>query len=377
MRYFLSLIIALLVTSVYGEEKTTLYDFRYWTAPDHTRIVIDTEEDTLFSISKNNDYIVISVDDAEVLSDTFSNIFFKDERIQKTRIKRDRETIKLIFHINKNYRVKHFTLTPNTKYKHYRLVVDIIDLEAKSTVKSTKTVKDQTLSNRKIILVDAGHGGEDSGAIGKNKSQEKNVNLAIAKKLVTTINKNPELKGILTRSGDYYIPLTKRITIAQKEKATMFISIHADSVESSSAKGASIYTLSEKGNNSKLAKQLEQSQNLVDQFGGVETVIDNDQFLKNILTDFSRKDRDIQSQNLAKEILKELDKIGPVHKIEPQKANFVVLKSPTIPSILVETAFISNPTQEKRLTNSKQQQKIANSIYQGIIDYYLNLEKDL
>ena len=377
MRYCLSLIIALLVTSVYGEEKTTLYDFRYWTAPDHTRIVIDTEEDTLFSISKNNDYIVISVDDAEVLSDTFSNIFFEDERIQKTRIKRDRETIKLIFHINKDYRIKHFTLTPNTKYKHHRLVVDIIDLEAKYTVKATKTVKDQTLSNRKIILVDAGHGGEDSGAIGKNKSQEKNVNLAIAKKLVTTINKNPELKAILTRSGDYYIPLTKRITIAQKEKATMFISIHADSVESSSAKGASIYTLSEKGNNSKLAKQLEQSQNLVDQFGGVETVIDNDQFLKNILTDFSRKDRDIQSQKLAKEILKELEKIGPVHKIEPQKANFVVLKSPTIPSILVETAFISNPTQEKRLTNSKQQQKIANAIYQGIIDYYLNLEKDL
>jgi len=377
MRYCLSLIIALLVNSVYGEEKTTLYDFRYWTAPDHTRIVIDTEEDTLFSISKNNDYIVISVDDAEVLSDTFSNIFFEDERIQKIRIKRDRETIKLIFHINKDYRVKHFTLEPNTKYKHHRLVVDIIDLEAKSTVKTTKSVKDQTLSNRKIILVDAGHGGEDSGAIGKNKSQEKNVNLAIAKKLVTTINKNPELKAILTRSGDYYIPLTKRITIAQKEKATMFISIHADSVESSSAKGASIYTLSEKGNNSKLAKQLEQSQNLVDQFGGVETVIDNDQFLKNILTDFSRKDRDIQSQKLAKEILKKLEKIGPVHKIEPQKANFVVLKSPTIPSILVETAFISNPAQEKRLTNSKQQQKIANSIYQGIVDYYLNLEKDL
>ena len=377
MRYYLSLIIALLVTSVYGEEKTTLYDFRYWTAPDHTRIVIDTEEDTLFSISKNNDYIVISVDDAEVLSDTFSNIFFEDERIQKIRIKRDRETIKLIFHINKDYRVKHFTLTPNTKYKHHRLVVDIIDLEAKSSVKATKPVKDQTLSNRKIILVDAGHGGEDSGAIGKNKSQEKNVNLAIAKKLVANINKNPELKAILTRSGDYYIPLTKRITIAQKEKATMFISIHADSVENSSAKGASIYTLSEKGNNSKLAKQLEQSQNLVDQFGGVETVIDNDQFLKNILTDFSRKDRDIQSQQLAKEILKELEKIGPVHKIEPQKANFVVLKSPTIPSVLVETAFISNPTQEKRLTNSKQQQKIANSIYQGIIDYYLNLEKDL
>ena len=157
----------------------------------------------------------------------------------------------------------------------------------------------------------------------------------------------------------------------------MFISIHADSVESTSAKGASIYTLSEKGNNSKLAKQLEQSENSVDQFGGVEKVIDSDQFLKNILTDFSRKDRDIQSQQLANEILNQLKKIGPVHKKEPQTANFVVLKTPAIPSVLVETAFISNPTQEKRLTNSKQQQKIANSIYQGIINYYHKIENSL
>jgi len=140
----------------------------------------------------------------------------------------------------------------------------------------------------------------------------------------------------------------------------MFISIHADSVESSTAKGASIYTLSEKGNNSKLAQQLEKSQNLVDQFGGVETVIDNDQFLKNILTDFSRKDRDMQSFNLAIEIISALEKIGPIHKKVPQKANFVVLKSPSIPSVLIETAFISNPTQEKRLTNSTQQKKLQN-----------------
>ena len=114
-------------------------------------------------------------------------------------------------------------------------------------------------------------GVKTPGAIGKNKSQEKDVNLAIAKKLVAIINQNSDLTAVLTRSGDYYIPLTKRITIAQREKATMFISIHADAVESTSAKGASIYTLSEKGNNSQLAKQLEQSENSVDQFGGVET----------------------------------------------------------------------------------------------------------
>mgnify|MGYP006080830933 FL=1 len=374
MRYWISLIFALIVTSAFSEEKTTLYDFRYWTAPDQTRIVIDKEEDTLFNITNTDKVVVISFDDAEVLSETFSNIFFKDVRIQKVLIKRDKKTIKLIVHINKNFKVRHFTLQPNTKYKSHRLVVDIIDLKSQSPVKASKSVKKSTQMTQKIILVDAGHGGEDSGAIGKNKSQEKNVNLAIAKKLVLKINKNSDLKAVLTRSGDYYIPLTKRITIAQKENATMFISIHADSVESSTAKGASIYTLSEKGNNSKLAQQLEQSQNLVDQFGGVETVIDNDQFLKNILTDFSRKDRDMQSFNLAKEIISQLEKIGPIHKKIPQKANFVVLKSPAIPSVLVETAFISNPTQEKRLTNSKQQQKIADSIYQGIVNYYRKLE---
>ena len=374
------MIIAVFATSSFSEEKTSLYDFRYWTAPDQTRIVIDKEEDTLFNITNTDKVVIISFDDAEVLSETFSNIFFNDDRIQKVLIKRDKRTIKLIVHINKNFKVKYFTLQPNAKYKFHRLVVDIIDLESQEkiqdikTTKAVKNVKKSAQISQKIILVDAGHGGEDSGAIGKNKSQEKSVNLAIAKKLVAIINKNSDLKAVLTRSGDYYIPLTKRITIAQKENATMFISIHADSVESSTAKGASIYTLSEKGNNSKLAQQLEKSQNLVDQFGGVETVIDNDQFLKNILSDFSRKDRDMQSFNLAMEIISELEKIGPIHKKVPQKANFVVLKSPSIPSVLIETAFISNPTQEKRLTNSTQQKKIAESIYKGILNYYKKLE---
>ena len=374
MRYWISLFITIFATLTYGDDKTSLYDFRYWSAPDHTRIVIDKEEDTLFNIKSTDDYVIISFDDAEVLSETFSNIFFKDNRIQKVRIKRDKNTIKLIVHISRKFKVKHFTLDPNAKYRHHRLVVDIIDSESQVTKKITKPDKPSSSRNQKIILVDAGHGGEDSGAVGKNKSLEKDVNLAISKKLVSIINQNKDLKAVLTRSGDYYVPLTKRITIAQKQKATMFISIHADSVKSSSAKGASVYTLSEKGNNSKLAKQLEESQNVVDQFGGVETVIDNDQFLKSILTDYSRKDREMQSFQLAQAIISQLDKIGPIHKKIPQKANFVVLKSPSIPSVLVETAFISNPTQEKRLTNKRQQQKIAESIYQGIMNYYRNLD---
>ena len=374
MRNWLILFILFFSPLSFGEDKTTLYDFRYWSAPDHTRIVIDKDEDTLFNIQSSDDYVIISFDDAEVLSETFSNIFFKDNRIQKVRIKREKTTIKLIVHISKKFKLKHFTLNPNSKYKHHRLVVDVLDLEKKVTKKVTETDSPPSLRNQKIILVDAGHGGEDSGAVGKNKSLEKNVNLAIAKKLVAIINQNKDFKAVLSRSGDYYVPLTKRLTIAQQQKASMFISIHADSVESISAKGASVYMLSEKGNNSKLAKQLEASQNLVDQFGGVETVIDNDQFLKNILTDFSRKDKEKQSFELAQEIIAQLDKIGPIHKKIPQKANFVVLKSPSIPSVLVETAFISNPTQEKRLTNKKQQQKIAQSIYKGIVNFYQKLD---
>ena len=374
MRNWLILFILFFSPLSFGEDKTTLYDFRYWSAPDHTRIVIDKDEDTLFNIQSSDDYVIISFDDAEVLSETFSNIFFKDNRIQKVRIKREKTTIKLIVHISKKFKLKHFTLNPNSKYKHHRLVVDVLDLEKKVTKKVTKTDSPPSLRNQKIILVDAGHGGEDSGAVGKNKSLEKNVNLAIAKKLVAIINQNKDFKAVLSRSGDYYVPLTKRLTIAQQQKASMFISIHADSVESISAKGASVYMLSEKGNNSKLAKQLEASQNLVDQFGGVETVIDNDQFLQNILTDYSRKDKEKQSFELAQEIIAQLDKIGPIHKKIPQKANFVVLKSPSIPSVLVETAFISNPTQEKRLTNKKQQQKIAQSIYKGIVNFYQKLD---
>ena len=374
MRNWISLFIILFSAVAFGEDKTTLYDFRYWSAPDHTRIVIDKEEDTLFNIQTSDNYVIISFDDAEVLSETFSNIFFKDNRIEKVRIKREKSTIKLIVQVGKKFNVKHFTLNPNSKYKHYRLVVDIIDSETEITKKIIESDEPPSLRNQKIILIDAGHGGEDPGAVGRNKSLEKNVNLAIVKKLVGLINKNKDFNAVFSRSGDYYVPLTKRLTIAQEQNVSMFISIHADSVESISAKGASVYTLSEKGSNSKLAKQLEESQNVVDQFGGVETVIDNDQFLMNILTDYSRKDKEKQSFQLAQEIISELGKVGPIHKKLPQTANFVVLKSPSIPSVLVETAFISNPTQEKRLTNKNQQQKIAQSIYKGIVSFYQKLD---
>ena len=376
MLYFIILALSLVITPSFAKEQKTLFDFRYWTAPSHTRIVIDTEADTSFKLSAKDDYVLLSIENSTVLAQTFSHLFFKDERIKKTKIKRIGDDIRLIFYTNNAFKVKHYILNPNKKYKYHRLVIDLIDIKVQTTIADIAIEQDD-IPKPKVIIIDAGHGGEDPGALGRKGSKEKSVNLAIAKKLANTINQSAGIKAVLTRGSDYYIPLTERITIGLHEKATMFISIHADAVNSTQAKGASIYILSEKGEVSELAKQLEQSENSVDQFGGGESVIDSDKFLKNILTDFSRNDRTIQSKKLATAILKQISVIGPVHKNIPQKANFVVLKSPTIPSVLVETAFISNPEQETRLNSSAEQQKIAEAIFQGIKDYYSAVETSL
>ena len=164
MRNYLTLFFVLWISSVSAEDKTTLYDFRYWTAPDHTRIVIDTEEDALFNISKDNNYIILSVDDAKVLSETFSHIFFEDKRIEKTRIKRDRETVNLIFHTNKDYIVNYFTLAPNSKYRYHRLVIDVIDIGS-GVEETVDPIEQEFPIRKKVILVDAGHGGEDLSLI--------------------------------------------------------------------------------------------------------------------------------------------------------------------------------------------------------------------
>jgi N-acetylmuramoyl-L-alanine amidase len=364
------------VINCYADNRTTLYDFRYWTSPEHTRIVIDVEKGVKYNIETKSKYINLNVENAKLLNRTFKKIFFKDKRIYKTNIRREDNILRLFFRTKEQFNVKSYTLKPNSKYKHHRLVIDLYDKILKTAISKTKTEKKPTQkinkskSERKTILIDAGHGGEDPGAIGYNKSKEKFITLQIAKKLTNKLNKTKGYRAILTRKSDYYVPLTKRVRIAQANDASLFVSIHADSVNSRTANGASVYTLSEKGGATKFAKQLEQSQNIADQFGGVESIIDGDKYLNEILLDFSRKDRDIQSQKLATKILYEMNKIIHLHKKKPQKAGFVVLKTPAIPSVLVETAFISNPTDERRLNSSKEQDKIASAIYKGIVNYY-------
>ncbi len=371
MRKFITLAVGLLLLggSCYADNKITLYDFRFWSSPERTRIVIDTDPGVDFSIKQNKDHFILSIRQSKILQDTYKKLFYSDDRILKTRIKRNKSGYQLTFKINNSYQIKSYTLPPNNKYKHHRLVVDIYDKASKAIVsKIKKLAKKNTQS--KIILIDAGHGGEDPGAIGRKHTQEKRITLSVAKKLAKKINRTRGMKAILTRKGDYYVDLTKRIRIAQANKATLFISIHADSVLSSKARGASVYTLSGHGGSTKFARRLEQTQNTADQFGVNQHSTSSNKQLDKILWELSRKDRDIQSQKLGKNILAQLKKIGHLHKKKPQKAGFVVLKTPAIPSVLVETAFISNPQEERRLNNSKEQDKIANAIYQGILSYY-------
>ncbi len=356
-------------SAAYADNKTTLYDFRFWTAPDHTRIVIDVERGIQYKLTTSKHKIDLSIWRAKLLNRTYKKIFYKDKRIRKTHIQRVKNQLHIFFRTHRDYQIKSFTLKPNAKYKHHRLVIDVVDRKTQNISKIYKRISAKR-SLKKIILIDAGHGGEDPGAIGYKKSKEKHITLKIAKKLAKKINQTAGMKAVLTRTGNYYVPLSKRIRIAQAHHASVFISIHADSVKRRGARGASVYTLSAKGGSTKFAKQLERSENTADQFGGVKSWVEGDKFLNQILWDFSRKDRDIQSQKLAKTILKRMGKIGHLHKKRPQKAGFLVLKTPAIPSVLVETAFISNPNEERRLNNPREQNKIAEAIYRGILDYY-------
>lgn len=377
MYRLVSLLLSLLfLNSAFAKDRTTLHDFRFWSSPERTRIVMDVDPGVRFSIDQQQSQFTLSIRNAKLLKNTYKKLFFTDQRIKKTRVKRDNTTYQFKFKLHGQYQIKSYTLKPNDKYRHHRLVVDLYDQKnqtAKAIKKPKKPlVKDPASKQRsnRVILIDAGHGGEDSGAIGYKRSKEKHITLNIAKKLANKINRTQGMKAVLTRRGDYYVGLTQRIRIAQANQASLFVSIHADAVKSRRAKGASVYILSERGGSTKFSRRLEKSQNTADQFGVKQQPNDKDQYLNKILWDLSRKDRDIQSQKLGANILQQMKKLGPLHKKVPQKAGFVVLKTPAIPSVLVETAFISNLEEEQRLNNNKEQDKIVNAIYQGILNYY-------
>jgi N-acetylmuramoyl-L-alanine amidase len=261
----------------------------------------------------------------------------------------------------------------------HRLILDIATPGAK-TVAVTPAVPAAPVAIRPahaptetgrdiVIAVDAGHGGVDPGASGRRGTREKDVVLEVAKALVARLNQEPGMKGVLTRDGDYFITLPERTKRARKAKADLFVSIHADAIANPDVSGSSVYVLSERGASSEAARWLAERENAADLMGGVK-LDDKDPALANVLMDLSQTASIASSMVAAENVLKSLDRIGEVRKPRVQQAGFVVLKSPDIPSMLVETAFISNREDERKLAQPAHRAKLANAIFAGIEQYF-------
>jgi N-acetylmuramoyl-L-alanine amidase len=365
-RYILFFILASLLLPHLAASSSTVSvkNLRLWNAPDNTRVVLDLSGSIQHRISTftSPDRIAIDLKNAKLGSsiphDIDNNPFIKRFRYGQY----SKEVTRIVIDLKKPVRVKSFTLKPNKVYG-YRLVIDLFDKNASAAPKVTRSAPKRT--GIVTVAIDAGHGGEDFGASGKKKTREKKVVLSIAKELKKLIDKDPALRSYMTRKGDYYIPLRKRTKLARSANADLFVSIHADAFRRSSARGASVYALSKSGASSETARWLANKENAADLVGGA-SISDREDVVAGVLLDM-QMDKTLEfSIGFGDEVLKEMKKIAKLHSKTVQQAGFVVLKSPDIPSVLVETGFISNPYEERKLMGKKYQQQVANAIYKGI-----------
>ena len=373
-RYILFFILASLLLPHLAASSSTVSvkNLRLWNAPDNTRVVLDLSGSIQHRISTftSPDRIAIDLKNAKLSSsiphDIENNPFIKRFRYGQY----SKEVTRIVIDLKKPVRVKSFTLKPNKVYG-YRLVIDLFDKNTSAAPKVTRSAPKRT--GIITVAIDAGHGGEDFGASGKKKTREKKVVLSIAKELKKLIDKDPALRSYMTRKGDYYIPLRKRTKLARSANADLFVSIHADAFRRSSARGASVYALSKSGASSETARWLANKENAADLVGGA-SISDREDVVAGVLLDM-QMDKTLEfSLGFGEEVLKEMKKIAKLHSKTVQQAGFVVLKSPDIPSVLVETGFISNPYEERKLMGKKYQQQVANAIYKGI-KKFINKEK--
>ena len=381
------LFILLLISSFNSFSANEVKETRLWPAPDYTRITIESSakinNDQM--MLKNPERIVIDLKGISVnkaLKDLSSKLKQNDPNILNIRVGQFTPKVsRIVIDLKKSARVKIFSLPPVAPYKD-RLVIDVYPasndklsnllnkIEKKQIEqKKTPVIKEKPKKKKQVVVaIDAGHGGEDPGAIGKYGTKEKKIVLQIAKKLRKLINADPKMKAYLVRDSDYFIPLKKRVSKARKVKADIFISIHADAFRKRNVSGSSVFALSEKGATSAFAKFIANKENEADLIGGV-SIDDKDPVLAKTLLDLSQSATINDSLKLANFVLKEIKKVNNLHKKYPEQAGFAVLKAPDIPSILIEAAFLSNPQEEKQLKTAKFQNKLAKAIYLGTKEY--------
>lgn len=370
-RLGLLLLLALFQVQVVAAKQSEINSLRVWSAPDHVRLVFDANspiEHKIFTL-KEPHRLVLDLKQTR-LTRELSAPSQENKLIQGMRTaKRNQQDVRVVFDLTEAVKPKSFLLKPNREYGH-RLVVDLYDHKTQSHKRSAPVKTDKRSGERDVIIaIDPGHGGEDPGAHGKRGTYEKDVVLAIGRYLVKNLNQQRGMRAILIRDGDYYLGLRKRIDKAKEAQADLFVSIHADAFQDPKVRGSSVYTLSRRGASSEAARWLAERENSADLVGGV-SLKDKDDMLVSVLLDLSQIGTLQASSEAADRVLHQLKTLGKTHKRRVQQAGFVVLKSPDIPSILVETAFISNPDEERRLRSSTHQKRIAKALSRGIVDYF-------
>ncbi len=375
---------------------------RVWPALDYTRVTLENDSKlkaTHFTI-KDPHRLVVEIEGVDLdtkLKSLVAKIQSNDPYIAQVRVGQNRPgVVRLVFDLKEEIQPQVFTLDPVGEYKH-RLIFDlypqtpsdpIAELLKKSTTPPGLTEKTpaelpttakatddddsdgQKLTRLVTIALDPGHGGEDSGAVGRGGSFEKNVVLSIARRLKTRLEQQSNVRVMLTRDGDYFVPLNVRVQKARKVQADLFVSIHADAFVEPTARGSSVFALSEKGASSTAARWLANKENAADLIGGIN-IRSKNQHLASVLLDLSTTAQINDSLKLAKSVLGEIGTINRLHKAQVEQAGFAVLKAPDIPSILVETAFISNPEEEARLSDENYQDQMADALMRGIRKYLL------
>lgn len=398
--------LALLVSPVGHAASTSLVAVRVWPSPEYSRITLEGMSSLRFEhmLVQGPDRLVVNLHGVElndVLQSLPSKVLDGDPYIRRIRAGQNRPgVIRVVVELKVPVEPQIFTLAPIGDYGH-RLVVDLHPNEAHDPLMAL-ILKDSpmdaamgdsgrdasTVAGRKpsqptprargaqpavnrlyTVVLDAGHGGEDPGAIGRGGSYEKNVTLSIARRLKRKIDAEPGLRAVLTRDGDYFVPLHQRVARARRVRADLFVSIHADAFVRPEANGSSVYVLSERGASSSAARWLARKENDADLVGGVN-LSRQDGHLARTLLDLSQTATINDSFRLGRAMLGELGTINRLHKPEVEQAGFAVLRAPDIPSVLVETAFISNPLEERRLNDEAYQEKMANALMRGIKRYF-------
>ena len=345
-------------------------DVRLWRAPDHTRIVFDLSgpADHKLIVLENPSRIVLDVENTSIKSGT-PDLKLEGTPVQMIRTGiRQGDDLRVVLELSAVVNPRSFFLKANEQAGD-RLVLDLYDKAPQQQAVVTKSV--QHSDKRDIIIaIDAGHGGEDPGAIGPNRRREKDVVLAIARELNALLKADKGFQPTMIRTGDYYISLRGRRDLARQRQADLFVSIHADAFKRREAHGASVYALSTQGATSTAARYLAERENEADLVGGV-TLSDKDDLLAGVLADLSMTSTLDNSLKLGGKVLRHVDAVAKLHKNSVEQAGFAVLKSPDIPSILVETGFISNPNESQLLSTSAYQKKMARAIYSGIREWFL------